>query len=240
MNVNNKSEVINAAQFSLGASIRRVRSSKGMNQGDFGKLFGVSQGAISNWEMGVDVPTFKYLQQLYGMTSDQALLDYLEQELSAATGVQSAVAATSPKANLRRVPVLRHPAAIGTMAATQSEEIREVLDLPTRWFSPTGEFFALNESGDSMSPIVEDGALIVVDTSKRTLKDLLHRMVAVRVTDGIATYWLREDNGIFLLSPKTISQRQPIRVLRKEGRFSLVGEVVLVIGIAAKTHSKRK
>jgi transcriptional regulator with XRE-family HTH domain len=234
MNVNNKSTVVTNAEFSLASSIRRVRRSKGMNQGDFAKLFGVSQGAVSNWEMGIDVPTIKYLQQLSTLTSDQSLLEYLEQELAPITGIKSAVTSPGARSEVKRIPVLRDPAVAGTTAATQEKEIREVLELPARWFASTGEFYGLNASGESMAPIVNDGSLIIVDTSKKNPKDLVHRMVAVRDAKGIAVYWLREDDGYFLLAPEVNTHNRTIRILRKDGNWSLIGEVVVMIGIAPR------
>lgn len=239
MIVNSKSEVINRGKFALADGIRRVRKSKGLNQADFGKLFGVSQGAISNWEMGADIPTIRYLQQLAEMTTDQEMLASLNKELSAITGIQSAVSPVIAAGTLRRVPVLNDPLMAGTPEALDEGEIREILDLPARWFPKQGEFYGLNVSGNSMSPIVNDNSLVIVDTSRRNPQDLIHHMIAVRERQGVTVKWLREDKGVFFLTPHITSREQPIRVMRKEGEFSLIGEVVLMIGTPLKP-TKRK
>jgi SOS-response transcriptional repressor LexA len=81
-----------------------------------------------------------------------------------------------------------------------------------------------------MSPIIGDGYIVIIDTSRRDPKKLIERMVAAREGDGVTIKWLRSDNGTFLLVPQHVTPRHQVRVMRADGDFSIVGEVVKWIG----------
>lgn len=105
-----------------------------------------------------------------------------------------------------------------------------MLPLPRSWFRRTGELIALRITGDSMAPIIQDGYIVIIDTSKRQAKQLVEKMVAAREDDGVTIKWLRRDGDTFLLVPQHVSPRHPVRIVQPFGDFSIVGEVVKWIG----------
>lgn len=213
----------------LGARIRAVRQANGLTQKQFAERFGVTQGAVSNWEKGVDRPGILPLAKLAGMTVNEELRDYFRQESRLGTYIETPSTPQVP-AEARPIPMLRDAVAAGTPRAIDESEIAQVLMMPKPWFPASGELFALRVAGDSMAPIIGDGYIVIVDTSRRDPRKLVERMVAAREGDGVTIKWLRKDGSTYLLVPQHVSPRIPVRIMRAEGDFSIVGEVVKWIG----------
>ena len=81
-----------------------------------------------------------------------------------------------------------------------------------------------------MAPVVGDGYIVIVDVSRRDPKKLVERMVAAREGDGVTIKWLRRDGDTYLLVPQHVTPRHQVRIMRQEGDFSIVGEVIKWIG----------
>lgn len=227
MNVKKKGEVVVFFPAAIAARIRELRKSLGKNQGEFGRMLGVSQSAVSNWEIGTDVPAPRILAALAEMTADIAL----RSELLDRAGFKEVKAAVpQQREDLRSIPLLSDPAAAGTNRVIDEREIEKHLLLPREWFHRGGELFALKIKGDSMAPIIDDGYIVIVDTGQRDPKKLLNRMVAARDGDGVTIKWLRRDVGVYLLLPQNISPRHQVRVLSSDAGHGIVGEVVKWIG----------
>lgn len=232
MNVKRKSEVIEIASPTLAARIRQLRKSLGMNQTEFGHALAVTQVAVSNWEKeSGDTPAPKTLAVLAEMTSDPVLrAEFLER-----AGFREKRTSGPPhQEEFRAISLLSDSAAAGTNRVVDEREIEKVLLLPREWFHRGGELFGLKVTGDSMAPIIEEGYIVVVDTSQRDPKKLVNKMVAARDGDGVTIKWLRRDVGLYLLIPQNVSPRHQVRVLSSDSGFGIVGEVVKWIGQPAR------
>jgi len=230
MGVKHKSEVISFKANTLGARIRELRKSAGMNQSEFGKSFGVSQVAVSNWEKDADKPSVPILARLANMTTDEELRADLMHHAGLVIEMKSNRPKEAVPEDIREVILLRDSVAAGTARALDEREIEKVLRLPREWFHPGGEIFALKVSGDSMAPIIEEGYTVFVDTAKRDPKKLVNKMVAARDGEGVTIKWLRRDVGLYLLVPHNVTPRHPVRVLNSEPGWGIVGEVVKWVG----------
>lgn len=64
------------------AIIKTLREEKGLNQTEFGELFGVSQKVISNWEQGRNQPNIETLVKIanYFHTSVDYLVGRIKEE----------------------------------------------------------------------------------------------------------------------------------------------------------------
>ena len=71
---------------------------------------------------------------------------------------------------------------------------------------------------------------MLVDVAQRKADELVGYMVAAREDDGVTIKWLRKDGDVYFLVPQHTSERHPIRVIRDEGTWSIVGKVVKIIG----------
>lgn len=233
MSVNNKSALIAQNLRALGARIRAIRTAKGLNQTDFARLFSVTQVAVSNWEKGVDRPGAKALMELAKLTADPDLRDYFVRESGFTELFMNfgrSERKESTESEIRQIPLLKDSVAAGTPRATNEKEIAQMLAFPRAWFRSPGELYALRVAGDSMSPVIGDGYIVIVDVSKRDPKKLVEHMVAAREGDGVTIKWLRRDGDTYLLVPQHVTPRHPVRIMRAEGNFSIVGEVIKWIG----------
>lgn len=220
----------------LAALVQGIRKSMKMNQREFAQLFEnpddprkpLSAMAISNWETGKDQPNHKALAKLAALTADADAKEVLLKEIG--IGGFLSKTATVISAPVREIRLLRDAVAAGTPRAVDEKETEQLLAFPKSWFTPGGELYALHVSGDSMAPIVNDGYIVIVNTGQRDPKKLIERMVAAREGDGITIKWLRRDGDLYLLVPQHVSTRHPVRVMRPEGDFSIVGAVVKWIG----------
>ena len=93
-----------------------------------------------------------------------------------------------------------------------------------------GKLRAFRVSGDSMAPIVNDGYIVVVDVAQQDPKRLTEHMVAAREGDGVTIKWLRKDKDVYLLVPQHVSPRIPVRIMRQEDDWGIVGVVLKWIG----------
>ena len=130
----------------------------------------------------------------------------------------------------RSVPLLRDPAAAGSPLAVRDGDVEQIIQLPRQWLPRGGKLFALRVSGDSMSPILLDGHVVIVDVSKNEAAKLVQHMVAARDSDGVTIKWLRKEADIYMLVAQHTAPEYGVRFLKPLGDFDLVGEVVMWIG----------
>jgi SOS-response transcriptional repressor LexA len=85
--------------------------------------------------------------------------------------------------------------------------------------------------GDSMSPILEDGYVVAIDTADRDPKKLLNAMVAARDPEGGVTIkWLRKvGDDVMLIAQHTSPRYNPIFLNREPG-WAIIGKVLFWIG----------
>ena len=203
--------------------IRSFRKSRGWNQTQLAEATGVTQSQVSRWEAGDDVPTSTALAAIASLADDtERTLWIADAGLSQFMGNRDE--------DVRKIPVLKDAAAAGTPRAIDPHATESTISLPRSWLPKGGKLYALWVSGDSMAPIVNDGYLVIVSVSGRKPDELLGRMVAARQGEGITIKWLRKDAGVYFLVPQQTSEGHPIRVLTQEGDWSIVGEVVKIIG----------
>ncbi len=205
--------------------IRSLRKARGWSQTEFAEAIGVTQSLVSLWERGDSRPTASALVKIAEFADDaQRALWVTEAGLSR-------MAVAEDEDGVRRVPVLKDAAAAGTPRAVDPSNVEYYVALPTAWLPRNGKLVALHVAGDSMAPLVNDGYIVIVNTAQRVADVLLGHMVAARDGEGGVTIkWLRRDEGHYFLIPQNTSERHPIRMLRDEGNWSIVGEVVKIIG----------
>jgi SOS-response transcriptional repressor LexA len=143
--------------------------------------------------------------------------------------------------NMRHVPLLKNSAAMGTPRATYETEVERVIGIEKDWLPRGGALYAVKIEGDSMSPILETGYVVVIDISRTEPEQLVDRMVAVKVDDHLTIKWLRREpeSGIYMLVPQNASVRHPIRIFNAGSSMVLVGEVVNWTGWQTKALKRK-
>ncbi len=129
-----------------GEHLRELRKSRKITQVQLAKMLNVQQSSISAWENDTAKPDFdnqRKLSELYGITIDELFGRQVSHVPSAGT----------------KIPVLgRVQAGIPTNAISEIIDYKEIpADMATR-----GEYFGLLVRGDSMSPDLKDGDVVIV------------------------------------------------------------------------------
>lgn len=81
-----------------------------------------------------------------------------------------------------------------------------------------------------MSPTLEEGYVVIVDTAQREARRLRGQMVVARKDGEVTVKWLREMRKRYLLVPQHTSPRFEIQELSEDDGWALVGVVIHWIG----------
>ena len=101
------------------------------------------------------------------------------------------------------IPLLRDAAAAGSPREISEADMEGYALIQYAWCPNPADFTCVRIRGDSMSPILHDGALVAIDHSQRDPLALHQKMVAARLDDGITIKWLdRQPDGTLLLVPE--------------------------------------
>jgi len=94
------------------------------------------------------------------------------------------------------VPLLKDAAAAGAPRAISDADLEGYALLPSAWCPNPANVTCIHARGDSMAPIVHDGAVVAIDHSQRDPHLLHQKMVAARYQGGVVIKWLeRQSNG---------------------------------------------
>lgn len=188
--------------------LNELRKKRGILQKEIAKELKISQQAYANYENGKRQPDSEMLSKIadyFGVSVDY-LLGRTE---------------TMPKAKGVKIPVLGNVAAGIPIDAI--EEIIDYEEIPEE-MARNGEFFGLRINGDSMSPRIEIGDVVIV--RKQSTVD--NGDIAIVLINGDVASCKKikfNDNGIFLISSnpayepifftKEECQTKPVQILGK-------------------------
>jgi len=205
-------------------ALRAARRSLGYTQNQLAEVLGSSQGAITRWERAIDSPPISAIS---------ILARIVPQEQKAFWFSAGAISDNrwDGVSGMRQIPILRDAAAAGTPRDVDEREIDFTLSFPSKMLPNSGRIIGVRVVGDSMSPILEEGYIALIDVTRRKADELVGRMIAARDKDGVTLKWLRrQSKDLYLLLPHNTSQRHPVQVIEPGGEWSLIGEVVKWIG----------
>lgn len=136
----------------IGEKIKIARITRGLTQEELGNMIGVQKSAIAKYESGrvvnIKRTTLQKIADVLDMNPSDLIFDDYTTPLS-----------DSGTATVKRIPVLGR-----VVAGIPIDAIEEVLDweeIPES-LARTGEFFALQVKGDSMSPRIQEGDVLIV------------------------------------------------------------------------------
>lgn len=122
------------------------------------------------------------------------------------------------------VPLLRDAAAAGAPRAISEADIEGYALVHFGWCPDPGNFVCLRVRGDSMAPILHDGAIVGVDHSQRDPAMLHQQLVAALYEGGVTIKWLeRQPDGRLLLVPE--NKNHSTLVLPRTPENPIVGMV---------------
>jgi SOS-response transcriptional repressor LexA len=132
------------------------------------------------------------------------------------------------------VPLLRDPAAAGAPRAITEADIEGYALVHFGWCPDPSNFVCLRVRGDSMAPILHDGAIVGVDQTQRDPALLHQQLVAALVEGGVTIKWLeRQPDGGLLLVPE--NKNFPTIVLPRTPENPILGMVAWYLNRPAAT-----
>lgn len=163
----------------LGENLKKLRKYNGISQKSLADALGVSQSTVAMWESGKNSPehgTFLKLCEYLGVSGD------------------ALVGPPSRKSPVR-VPVLGY-----VKAGLPGAALEEVLDYETVYLTheSAGEYFALRIKGDSMSPRMMDGDVVIVRRAAEFQNGDIC-VVLVGGEDATVKKVIKKDLGIILM-----------------------------------------
>lgn len=199
---------------SIAENIKRLRTESGLSQAEFGKIAGVSDKAVSTWEMGTKVPRMGAVEKLaahFGITKSAILDD-----------------ATLPAG---AIPVRPGPMipVLGQVRCGLPMYAEENIIGYESFAGKTGEqYFALYAVGDSMNAAgINEGDTVIVQKQDVVEPNQI-AVVCVNGDEATLKRFRQEDNLVFL-SPQSYNPAHQIQVYDlKKTPVHIMGRVVQV------------
>ena len=191
----------------IGAKIKELRKKKNFSQQQVAMKIGVTQGAVSQWEIGLTEPGS---DQLISLANIFGVTVY---ELK---GIDS----PQIQPDLSNILPIRHNAVpiVGTIACgtpiMAEQNIDGYADLPDGVHAD----FALRCRGDSMTPTFNDGDIVLL----RQQPDVEDGQIAAVLIDGEATlkHVYHEQGGLLLVADNPAYA--PMHVTQSDSEYSLI------------------
>jgi SOS-response transcriptional repressor LexA len=230
-------------------AIRGLRASLGLNQTEFGSLIGFSAMAVSRWERGAQEPpshgyislgnlapqsTCWYFWERAGLRTENVLrvMPTLEKitHSSKLQNFEIVNAGSGPKKTTAKIKLVAVPL-LGVAAASTRDQgdnlsllsapVESMIAAPKDWCPNPTYTSCLRVRGNSMSPLINDGYFVAVDSSQIDLKNLDGKIVIAWHKDvGLAIARFRRYDHTEVLVPEnsaygsvTINAKQPWKII---------------------------
>lgn len=157
---------------SIAENIKKIRLEHGLSQAELGKIAGVSDKAVSTWELGTKIPRMGAVEKManYFGIPKSAIVD----DAPAATTSRPIPPGFQPMPEMDWEPLVGR-IACGT-PITAEENVEQMVCVPSRWHST----FTLTCKGDSMEPRIHDGDLVAIRSQPEVEQG---EIAAVRIGD---------------------------------------------------------
>lgn len=174
---------------SIAENIKRIRAEHGLSQAELGKIAGVSDKAVSTWELGLKTPRMGAVEKManyFGITKSAIVDD------APMTSLQKPVVPPGfmPMPEMVQVPL------IGSIACgtpiTAEQNIKSYVGVPAAWRAD----FALECHGDSMAPTICDGDVVCIRSQPEVEQG---QIVAVRIGEEATLKHCYYQNGVVQL-----------------------------------------
>ncbi len=167
----------------FGARLREVRQAKGLNQEDFAALGGVRKNSQVLYEGGKSAPNVEYLYKLrdhgidlsYLVTGQHDAADRIGAHVTEELRRYAANASNSDELDLVEVHEIDLAYGLGGTYSDVGVE-SQVLHFPRAWLegitrTPPAMLTFARGRGDSMQPTLQDGDIVLIDRSVRTIRE---------------------------------------------------------------------
>jgi len=234
--------------------IKELRKALSLSQTKLGQQIGVSKKIVADWEQGSREPAPQRYAQLGRLAPpDSALGKWFYRRLLERVGAEPRRLAAALRERRERLlapelkvvtleewgerfralerldyyvplPLLKDEAAAGHPREISERDLDGFALIYYAWCPNPANFTCVHVRGDSMNPILNDGAIVAIDHSQRDPLLLRHRMVAARHEDGVTIKWLDFDAaGQLVLVPE--NKQYPPLILPRTHENPVVGMI---------------
>ncbi len=211
---------------SIGLRIKTLRKRLGLNQTGFGKLFGVTQEAISAWEHGAYPDGLSLLKiAKCGETDVEWILTGNESRClgespqKPGNGVKVDAFAQTEK-NYKLCPLLHNHVINGPPREIQDQDIAESLWVPS--IIGGKEVYLVQVRDNAMEPVFKKEDIVAIREWPNDVDGLKGLIVAAWLPkDGLITRWLATDQDCWILHPEnrghplfSIEKKENVRIFR--------------------------
>lgn len=170
--------------------LKELRKEKRLNQRELAYRLSIAPSTISMYENGNREPNFEILEQLADFFNVD--INYLLGKTNKTTKL---IFEDDPKTQGIKIPVLDQVAA--GIPITAVEDVLDYEEIPQSW-SNQGEFFGLRIKGNSMTPELNNGDVVIV--KKQSTADNGDTVIAmVNGDDATCKKYKRTEAGIMLI-----------------------------------------
>lgn len=174
---------------SIAENIKRIRLEHGLSQSELGKIAGVSDKAVSTWELGLKTPRMGAVEKManyFGITKSAIVDD------APMTSLQKPVVPPG----FMLMPEMVQVPLIGSIACgtpiTAEQNIKSYVGVPAAWRAD----FALECHGDSMAPTICDGDVVCIRSQPEVEQG---QIAAVRIGEEATLKHCYYQNGVVQL-----------------------------------------
>lgn len=197
---------------SIADNIKLLREQHGLSQHELGEIAGVTDKAVSTWELGLKTPrmgAIEKLSQHFNIPKSRIIDDSV------------------PKGMERYNPVMYKIPILGQIAAglpTFADE--NIEDYTYTEHNGGAEYFALRVKGDSMNALsIKNGSIIIVRQQPQVENG---EVAVVRVNDDSATVkCFKQEGRMVYLIPRSYDPKYEVQIYDlKRDRIEIIGKVV--------------
>lgn len=200
----------------FGDKLKELRTVYGMSQGQLAYKLGVTPGTIAHWESGRRSPNYEMinnLSEIFNVTADY---------LIGKTTVPDGKVITSFAAMKTSVTVYgRIPAGVPFEAI---EDICDEIQVPS-WLEKKKDLFGLLIVGDSMSKVLPDGAVAVLQKCD-TLNNGEIGAIMVNGYDATIKRFYKLKSGVVLEPDSYNTEHKPIVIEEGAESVRIIGKVL--------------
>ena len=206
--------------FNLGEALKNARIYKNISGTELCKLADIPKSSLSDWENGKSQPSAKSFLRILDV------LNITANELVKFSSANNSSSIHKSKTNAIKIPVL------GSIpAGIPIEAIQDIIDYEeiSEEMAYIGEYFALKVKGNSMSPSIQNGDIVIIrkqedaDTGKICV-------VMINGYDATLKQIKKDSNGLWVLPHNPNADFKPTFYTNKE-----IEELpVKIIGVAVE------
>lgn len=201
----------------FGSNVKKLRESRGLDQKEFGEIFGVSDKTVSSWEINRTEPKMGIVQLIadyFGVSTDYLIKGNDDKKIYESIDIEY-------------ISVPLYQKICCGNGGFVDENIIDMIPVPSKGLNPRSEYFAQFAHGDSMKDAgIDNNDLLIFEKTDRIENGIIGCFCDENNVATCKKY--KEQNGIIMLQPMN-SSYEPIIIDPLEDNFRCLGKLKKII-----------